>query len=169
MGGLFYVHGRSHCSLRPPQAAPVVRTQITVVRTFHAPPPCDHQAVQPPAAHSHDHGTPKTPDEMLSTAQRAYVDGDYPHAAAFARLALRHKGNPTRVWRIIGSAGCSMQDKHMIEEAIVGLKGKKGDPAGMQYLTYVCQRNGVSLDKKGTIVLPTAAAEAADEDDAFEQ
>ena len=74
--------------------------------------------------------------DILTAAQVAYVNGDYAQAIAIAKRASTD--SPTRAYRIIGSAACSLGDVEQATQAY-----RRLDPAGRQYVTYVCQRSGI--------------------------
>jgi hypothetical protein len=49
------------------------------------------------------------------------------------------RGNPTKAWRIIGSAACNIKDVKLASEAFKHL-----DSGGRQYMIYACQRQGIT-------------------------
>ena len=77
-------------------------------------------------------------DEKLAKAQTDFVEGHYRRAIAQAMSV--QTGNPTRAWRIIGSAACNLRDTQLATQAYKVAKGPER-PA----LVETCRRNGVAL------------------------
>lgn len=80
---------------------------------------------------------PSEVDETLLNAHTAYRNGNYRQAISIAK-SVQHI-NPTRAWRIIGAAACSLLDVKLASEAFKHL-----DLASRQYLVYTCQHQGIS-------------------------
>ena len=79
---------------------------------------------------------PADPEEVLTTAQGEFVDGNYDQAIKLARSVAEVSTN--RAWRIIGAAACRNKDLKLVNEAY-----RKLDNAAKQYLIYVCLREGI--------------------------
>jgi serine/threonine protein kinase len=93
------------------------------------------QSCEPSAASGVD---PKADaDAVLSNAQTEYVNGNFSRAIEVAKSVQRV--NPTRAWRIIGAAACSVKDVKLASEAMRHL-----DAASRQYLVYTCQRQSIT-------------------------
>ena len=80
-----------------------------------------------------------TTDDILSAAQTAYVNGDYKESI---RIAMDvQASSPVRAWRIMGSAACHTGDQMLVDRAY-----RRLDAPGRQYLVYVCQRSGMTVN-----------------------
>lgn len=101
-------------------------------------------AMQHPPAVVEDPPAPESlsTDDILSSAQTAYVNGDYSESI---RLSMQVKdASPVRAWRIIGSAACQTGDQMLVDRSF-----RRLDAPGRQYLVYVCQRNGMTPNLDG--------------------
>lgn len=76
-------------------------------------------------------------DEVLSNAQTEYVNGNFSQSISLAKSVQNF--NPIRAWRIIGASACNMKDIKLASESF-----KQLDAASRQYLTYTCQRQGIT-------------------------
>ena len=137
LGGLaFHGAGLRTCSRRATvDHVPLTRVVTHRTVTVH---PCPSMSVESVQAPTLD---PSDPDSVLSYAQTMYVNGDYEQAISVAK-SVERKGRPDiRAQRIIGSAACSLKNTKLADEAY-----RRLDAPGRQYLVYVCQRNGISIN-----------------------
>lgn len=75
-------------------------------------------------------------DELLTVAQRAYDDGNYPCAL---RAARKTRGYDTiRAWRLIGAVGCQQSDAELANLAF-----RRLDLPSRHYVIAVCAQQGL--------------------------
>lgn len=74
-------------------------------------------------------------DEILTVAQRAYDDGNYPCALGAANKARRVE--PVRSWRLMGAVGCQQSDPELADRAFLRV-----DLPSRHYLIAVCAQHG---------------------------
>jgi hypothetical protein len=137
LGGLsFYGLGARTCQRRA-TVDHVPLTRVVVQKTVVAH-PCPSMQDEPQAdsAPTLDRSDP---DSVLSYAQTLYVNGDYAQAISVAK-SVESKSR-VRAARIIGSAACNLRDTKLADEAY-----RKLDAPGRQYMVYVCQRQGVTIN-----------------------
>ena len=127
---------RSRLAVAPPAAAPVAAAAASSDD-------CDCDCDADSAADDRDEpakpAEPTTgPSALLIEAQDAYVHGEYSTAVRIAKEAL--PSEPTRAWRVIGAAECFLRDRAAARQA-----WSKLGPQERAFLSYVCQRNHVTL------------------------
>ncbi len=79
-------------------------------------------------------------DELVTTAQQLYVEGQYELAAAVVEPATRVEKTAGSAWRIIGATSCFTHDARNAARARTKL-----DVNGQAFISYVCSRNDIKL------------------------
>jgi hypothetical protein len=79
-------------------------------------------------------------DELLTMAQRAYDDGNYPCALGAAKKARRVE--PIRAWRLMGAVGCQQGDAELADRAFLRV-----DLPSRHYLIAVCAQHGLAHER----------------------
>lgn len=120
------------CGARPARPAP--EHKRAVART----PAAVHPQEKAPPAEEPSEANNVEAENLLQEAQDAYVHGQYASAIEIAKRAS--KWQPTRAWRIIGTASCFLKDRGGALQA-----WNKLGPQERSFLKYVCARNSINV------------------------